>query len=165
MATYVLLIEDVDDLGRSGDIVSVRPGYARNFLVPGRKALVADANTRRMQARLQEARAKKAVEDKQEAETLAGKIEGYVVRTEVKVDPDGHMYGSVTSLDVLRLLQAEGFELERRAVHLLQPIKATGDHQIHLRLKEGVTSTIHLKIVPEGYVESEEPAVAEEASS
>jgi large subunit ribosomal protein L9 len=119
-----------------------------------------------MQARLQEARAKKAVEDKQEAETLAGKIEGYVVKTEVKVDPDGHMYGSVTSLDVLRLLQAEGFELERRSVHLLQPIKATGIHQISLRLKEGVTSTIQLKIVPEGYVESEEPAVvSEEASS
>lgn len=161
MATYLLLIEDVDDLGRSGDIVSVKPGYARNFLIPSRKALVADANARRMQARLQEERAKKAAVDKQESEVLAAKIEGISLRIEVKVDPDGHMYGSVSSLDVLRLLKEQGHEMEKRSVLLSQPIKTTGAHKIDLRLKEGVMTAIQLQVVPEGYVEPEESAPTE----
>lgn len=163
MATYLLLIEDVDDLGRSGDIVSVKPGYARNFLIPKRKALVADANARRMQVRLKEERAKKAEVDKQESEVLAGQIEGMSLRIEVKVDPDGHMYGSVSSLDVIRLLKEQGYEMEKRSVQLPQPIKTTGVHKIDLRLKEGVMTLIQLKVVPEGYVEPEESAPAEAA--
>jgi large subunit ribosomal protein L9 len=161
MATYLLLIEDVDDLGRSGDIVSVKPGYARNFLIPSRKALVADANARRMQARLKEERAKKAEIDKQESEVLAGQIEGISLRIEVKVDPDGNLYGSVTSLDVLRLLKEEGHDLEKRSVQLPHAIKATGVHKIELKLKEGVMTNIQLQVVPEGYVEPEESPVAD----
>lgn len=155
MTTYVLLIEDVDDLGRSGDIVSVRPGYARNFLIPQRRALVANANARRMQARLKEERAKKAVADRESSEALSQQIEGVVLKIEVKVDPDGHMYGSVSSNDVLRLLKEEGYELEKRSVQLAHSIKETGKHRIDLRLKEGISAFVYLNIVPEGYVEPE----------
>lgn len=153
MATYLLLIEDVDDLGRSGDIVTVKAGYARNFLLPSKKAIVADANARRRQARLQEERAKQAVVDKQESEAIASKMDGIIVRKEVKVDPDGHMYGSVTSLEIVHLLAEQGYELERRSVHMTHAIKSTGVHTIALRLKEGVSCSIQLQVVPEGYVE------------
>lgn len=150
MATKLLLIEDVEDLGRSGDIVSVRPGFARNFLLPNKLALVADKSALRMQARLQEERRKKAIEDKIEADKMASDVEGKTVTTIVKVDHDGHMYGSVSALDIIHLMEEQaGIKLERKSVQLKHAIKETGVHTIQLKLKEGVTSTFTLKIVPE----------------
>lgn len=166
MPAYLLLLEDVEDLGRSGDVVSVKPGYARNFLLPKKKALIADTHTRRMQAKLQEERAKKAAVDRVEAEKMAASLDGKIVRTEVKVDHDGNMYGSVTVFDVLNLLKNEGYEIEKRFLVLPQPLKATGMHTVSLKLKEGVPASIKVHVVPEGYVEPVEapaPAVSEES--
>lgn len=149
MANQLLLIEDVDDLGRSGDIVSVKPGYARNFLLPQKKAVIADKFTLRMQARLQEERKKQAAVDKTAAEELAARIQGSVLTIHVKVDPDGHMYGSVTATDIARLFANDGITVDRKQVVLLQPIKQLGSHQIQLRLKEGVPAQVQLDIVSE----------------
>ncbi len=150
MRNQLLLIDDVDDLGRSGDIVSVRPGYARNFLLPQKKAVIADKFTLRMQAKLKDERAKRAEIDRKEAEDLSKKIDGMVLTIEVKVDPDGHMYGSVSSGDIVRLFENEGIVLERRNIVLLHPIKAIGVHQLNLCLKEGVPAAITLKVIAEG---------------
>src|ERR1700722_6063765 len=114
MRNQLLLIEDVEDLGRSGDVVSVKPGYCRNFLLPQKKAVVADKFTLRMQARLKEERAKRAESDRKDAEEVSRKIEGMVLAIEVKVDPDGHMYGSVSAMDIVRLLEKEGIVIEKR---------------------------------------------------
>lgn len=152
MQNQLLLIEDVDDLGRSGDIVSVKPGYSRNFLVPQKKAVVADKYTLRMQAKLKAERAKKAEIDRSEAEALSKQIDGRVLLIEVKVDPDGHMYGSVATIDIARLFEAEGITIDRRCVQLAAPIKALGVYPVQLKLKEGVPAHITLKIVGEGYV-------------
>lgn len=150
MAAKLLLIEDVDDLGRSGDIVSVRPGFARNFLLPNKLALVADKSALRMQARLQEERRKKAIQDKAEADKTAEEMTGKTLTTIVKVDHEGHMYGSVSSGDIVHLMkEQEGIELEKRTIQLKHAIKETGVHTIQLKLKEGVTSSFTLKIVPE----------------
>lgn len=150
MATKLLLIEDIDNLGRSGDIVSVKPGYARNFLLPQKMAVVADKRAIRMQARLQEERKQKAIQDRKEAESLASQFETIHVTTTVKVDHDGHMYGSVTALDVVHLIKEQaGIDLEKKYVHLKAAIKETGVHTIPLKLKEGVQSAVTLKIVPE----------------
>jgi large subunit ribosomal protein L9 len=146
MQNQLLLIEDVDDLGRSGDVVSVKPGYSRNFLLPKKKAVVADKFTLRMQAKLKDERLKRAEIDRKDAEELASKLDGMVLSIEVKVDPDGHMYGSVAAVDIVRLFEKEGIVLERRNVVLLQPIKTLGEHVIQLKLKEGVPATITLKI-------------------
>lgn len=150
MATKLLLIDDIDNLGRSGDIVSVRPGYARNFLLPQKLAVIADKRTIRMQARLQEERKQKAIEDKKEAEALAAQIETIHVTTTVKVDHDGHMYGSVTANDIIHLVKEQAnIELERKYVQLKHAIKEVGVHTVSLKLKEGVHATVTLKIVPE----------------
>lgn len=146
MGNQLLLIEDVDDLGRSGDIVAVKPGYARNYLLPEKKAIVATKNALRMQARLKEERAKRAEVDKKEAEVLAGKITGMTLTIEVKIDPEGHMYGSVNAMDIARLFEQEGIKLEKRNVVLLAPIKELGVHQIQLKLKEGVPASFTLQI-------------------
>lgn len=150
MANKLLLLEDVEALGRSGDIVGVKPGYARNFLLPQGLAIVADKKALRMQAKLQEERQKKAVVDRKESEDLAEKIEGQNITTIVKVDHDGNMYGSVSSSDVADLLgEKMAIHLEKRSIQLKHAIKAIGVHTIHVKLKEGVQATFNLTIEPE----------------
>lgn len=149
MNYQLLLIEDVDDLGRSGEVVKVKPGFARNFLLPQKRAVIADKGTLRMQARLQEERAKRAEVDKKEAEALALKINGKELTILVKVDPDGHMYGSVAAQDIANLFEKEGIALEKRSVLLHHPIKALGDVTINLRLKEGVPASFKLTVQSE----------------
>jgi large subunit ribosomal protein L9 len=149
MQYQLLLVEDVDDLGRSGEIVKVKPGYARNFLLPRKVAVIADKGTLRMQARLQEERAKRAEVDKREAEALALGINGKEMTILVKVDQEGHMYGSVSALDIVHLFEKEGIKLERRNVVLPHPLKELGTFKINLRLKEGVPATIVLKVESE----------------
>jgi large subunit ribosomal protein L9 len=146
MRNQLLLIDDVDNLGRSGEVVSVKPGYARNFLLPQKKAVVADKFTLRLQAKLKDERAKRAEVDRRDAEEMAKKIEGMVITVTVKVDPDGHMYGSVAIPDIVRLFEKEGYTLERRNIVLPHAIKTLGDHTIQLKLKEGVPAQITLKV-------------------
>ena len=163
MATKLLLIEDVEDLGRSGDIVSVKEGYARNFLLPRGVAVMADKNAVRRQAALKEARLLKAIEDKKEAEVLAKRFDGLNVTAIVKVDPEGHMYGSVTAAEIVKLIEDEHkIAIEKRYVQLKHPIKELGVHRIELKLKEGVPAAITLKIAPENFEETE---AAEKASA
>lgn len=163
-AKKLLLIEDVEDLGRSGDLVSVKPGFARNFLIPRKFAVIANARTLRIQAKLQEERRKKAAVEKQEAESIAQIIEGVVVKTTVKIDHDGHMYGSVSAHDIVELLQNQfNIVLEKRSIALKHPIKETGIHSIVAKLKEGITASFTLKVIPEGESESDIEAPEGEA--
>ncbi len=151
MATQILLLEDVDNLGHKGEIVNVKSGYAFNFLIPKRFALVANANAVRRQARLQEERKIKATEDLKASNEIAERLKEAVFTVEVKVDHDGHMYGSVSSLDIVHLIKLQaGIELDKRTVPLKHPIKQTGVHDITLRLKEGVEVLVHLKVLVEG---------------
>jgi large subunit ribosomal protein L9 len=150
MATQLLLIEDVEDLGHKGEIVNVRPGYARNFLLPQGLAVVADKRTLRMQERLKEERKQKAAVDKKESEEVAAKLQDATVTTVVKVDHEGHMYGSVSANDIVELLQDQmQVQLEKKNVQLKHPIKTTGVHPISIKLKEGVTTTFNLKVMSE----------------
>jgi large subunit ribosomal protein L9 len=148
--TQVLLREDVDSLGQKGDIVRVKPGYAFNYLVPQGLAYMADAATLRKQAKLRQERQQRAESDRKMAEEHAVKLAELALSFEVKVDHDGHMYGSVSTLDIAnQVTEKTGIELEKRAVQLKHPIKAIGAYEVALRLKEGVVCTIHLKVVPE----------------
>jgi large subunit ribosomal protein L9 len=157
MAIKLLLVEDVEDLGRSGEIVNVKPGFARNFLLPQKLAVIADKGTLRMQARLQEERNKRAILDKQEAEKTASALEGVTLSTIVKVDHEGRMYGSVSSHDIVQLLQDQaGIVLEKRAITLKHAIKETGDFEIGVKLKEGISGAVTLKVVPEETKQSQE---------
>lgn len=146
----LLLLEDVDGLGRKGEIVGVRPGYARNFLLPQILAVIADKQAIRMQARLQEERRQRAVVDKKESDELAAQLQNVVVNAIVKIDHEGHMYGSVSAVDIVHLLeQQSNIKLEKRNILLPHAIKNVGDHSIKVRLKEGVTGSFSLKITPE----------------
>ncbi|NGX42729.1 MAG: 50S ribosomal protein L9 [Chlamydiae bacterium] len=150
MAIKLLLTSDVDDLGRSGDVVSVKSGYARNFLLPRGVAVFADKNAFRMQAKLQEERAKRATEDLKEAEALAKRLQDVTLTAIVKIDQEGHMYGSVSVLDIVDLLKdQQNVEIEKRFVLLKNPIKTTGIHTVGLKFKEDVEASLILKVTPE----------------
>lgn len=146
MQNQLLLLDDVDNVGRSGDLVAVRPGFARNFLLPQKKAVVADKYTLKLQAKLKEERAKKAEVDKKDALLIAERIAPMELTMVVKVDPDGHMYGSVAAVDIVKLLEGEKIHIERRNVALQQPIKDLGVHTIQLKLKEGIPASFRLKL-------------------
>lgn len=150
MMTKVLLIEDVDDLGRKGEVFSVKPGFAFNYLLPQKFAIIADKASLRKQARLQEERKQKAIHDRQESETMASQLNGESIETTVKVDHEGHMYGSVSVLDIIHLIKLKtGIDLDKRMVQLAHPLKEVGVFPISLRMKEGVEASITLKIIPE----------------
>ena len=157
MRQKLLLIEDVEDLGKSGEIVSVKPGYARNFLLPKQKACIAKTHTLRMQKRLQEERAKRAIVEAKEAGELSKVLENVVLSIDVKVDPEGRMYGSVSANDIINLLEKENIKLDKKSIVLKHPIKKTGVFDISFKLKEGVMATCKLKIMPEGVKELELP--------
>ncbi|MCE2983700.1 MAG: 50S ribosomal protein L9 [Parachlamydia sp.] len=150
MATQMLLLKDVDALGRSGEVVQVKPGFARNYLLPQGLAVTANKNALRMQERLKEERAKRAAHDKQESEDIAAKINGITLTKVVKVDQEGHMYGSVTIGDIQHLIQ-DNFQqdVDKKAIQLKHAIKATGVHTINVKLKEGVIASFHLKVMSE----------------
>jgi large subunit ribosomal protein L9 len=146
----LLLLADVDSLGKKGEVVTAKPGYVRNFLFPQRLAILANSHTLRKQERLREERFKQAAVDHKEAEALANRIAGIALETRVKVDPEGHMYGSVSAQDIAELFQKLDLPVERKYIQLPRPLKETGQHKIVLKLKEGVPASCTLTILPEG---------------
>lgn len=143
----LLLIQDVEDLGRSGDIVTVKPGYSRNFLVPNKLAVIASPHALKMQARLQDERLKQAASDKQEAEQIASTVENLTVTTTAKVDHEGRMYGSVSASDIVTLIQEQaGLQIEKRSIQLKHALKEIGVFEIPLKLKEGIVTKVTVQI-------------------
>jgi large subunit ribosomal protein L9 len=167
MATKLLLLEDVDTLGRSGELVNVKPGYARNFLLPQGLAVMADKHALKMQDRLRQERQKQAEVDKKESEEAAGRLDGISVTKVVKVDQEGHMYGSVTVADIVQLVSEHyQIELDKKDIQLKHAIKTTGVHPIPVKLKEGVTASFNLKVMSEeGFRNAQAEQAAESASA
>ncbi len=143
----VILLDDVPKLGNTGDLVSVKPGYARNYLVPsGKAALASERNKRELEHRRALA-AKKREKAKAGAVDVGGKLEGTIVTVARKVGEADKLFGSVTSLDVERALTTAGFEIDRRRILLDQPIRALGIYKVGVKLHADVTVSIQLWVV------------------
>lgn len=153
MAQTLLLLKDIEDVGNQGEVVKVKPGYARNYLLPKQFAVVADKHTLKMQEKLREERRIQAEANRKESEAVAKKVEGKTYKVSTKVDPDGHMYGSVTANDVHDMIAKEdNIELPKKAVQLKQPLKKLGIHEVQIALKEGVQTHVMIHIWAEGFV-------------
>lgn len=150
MAHQLLLLKDVEYLGRSGDLVRVKPGFARNYLFPMGFAAIADRATLRKREKLQKERAVLAARDLAESQTLSATLSALQISTEVKVDQEGHMYGSVNSSDILTLLTNQGLTLDRRSLTGFKPIRKLGQHAVQVKLKEGVVARLTLQVLAEG---------------
>jgi large subunit ribosomal protein L9 len=141
----VVLTEDLTNLGKSGELVRVRPGYARNYLVPRGLAIGATAeNVRRIEhdKRVVEARNAKL---KSEAELLAEKLSAVKITIERPVGEGDRLYGSVTSRDLEEALAAQGYAVDRRRI-VMEPIKALGVHPITIRLATAVNATVEVTV-------------------
>jgi len=145
----LLLLKDVEDLGKSGEVIAVKPGYARNFLLPKKMAMVADRTTLRRQEKLKKERLIIAEKEKAKALEIAKIIENITLTITVKVDPEGKMYGSVSHQDIVDLFEKEGIILTRKNIGIKKAIKETGEIEIPIKLKEDVEAKVVLKIVPD----------------
>jgi large subunit ribosomal protein L9 len=159
--TTVLLREDVDNLGARGEIVKVKAGYARNYLLPRKLAVVASAgNVRQIEAE-RAALLKKEARERTSAEGQASLLGAVRLSFERKVGEHGLLYGSVTAMHVADALKEKGFELDRRRVHLPEPIKQTGDYTVTVRLHREVSVDIPVIVTGEGGAQAAGAATAE----
>jgi large subunit ribosomal protein L9 len=151
MARHVelLLVQDVEHLGRVGDSVRVRTGYARNFLLPrGLAAPATPENVRRLSKRSEERRAQEAAAI-EPLRALGERIAQASLTVEAKIGEEGRLYGSVTAANVAQALRAQGFEVEERHVRLEHPIKERGVHAVPIRLHPEVEVEARVWIVEE----------------
>jgi len=142
----VILREDIDKLGKIGDLVKVADGYARNYLVPGKKAIEATPdNVHAME------HAKKMVADrlrklKKEAAADADQIKGLSIEIKAKVGEEGKLFGSVTSMDIIEAAKAKGVTIDKRKIVLEEPIKRVGEYTITVKLHADVTADFKVSV-------------------
>ena len=158
--TNVLLREDVDNLGVRGEIVRVKAGYARNYLLPRKLAVAATAGNVKQIEGERKALLKREAHDRASAEAQAEQLRTLSLTFERKVGEHGILYGSVTSMDIAESLRAKGYEVDRRRIQLREPIKETGDFTVNMRLHRDVTVELPVKVTAEGGAAAETTAAA-----
>ena len=146
----VILREHVDNLGRRGEIVKVADGYARNYLLPRKLALMATDGNRKQIEREREKLDAKDAEEKKVAEALGERMGGVQIVIVRKVGETEALYGSVTSADIAEALAAKGFDIDRRKVQLAEPLKKLGDFEVPVKLQRDVVATVKVKVAAEG---------------
>ena len=163
--TDVILIKNVDGLGGESDQVNVATGYARNYLLPQGLAIpLTEGNERRLEA-LRKMRRTREIREAKDAKELSASFKHLILHLKVKTGDTGKMYGSVTPTNIIEQLD-EQFEIkiDRRKVHLEEPIRTVGDHDVDLRLHSEVTTTLKVRVESTTPLPEEEPeATAKEA--
>jgi len=150
--TKVLLCEDVDDLGARGEIVRVRAGYARNYLLPRNLAVEATTgNVKGIEAE-RAALLKKEANERATAEAQSQRMSSLDLEFKRKAGEQGALYGSVTSMDVAEALKERGYEIDRHRIHLREPLKRLGEYTVPVRLHREVTIDLKVRVAPEGEV-------------
>ena len=150
--TKVLLREDVDDLGARGEIVRVRAGYARNYLLPRNLAVEATAGNVKGIESERAALLKKEAKERASADAQSQQMGTLQLEFRRKAGEQGALYGSVTSMDVAEALRERGYEIERHRIHLREPLKRVGEYTVPVRLHREVTIDLKVKVAPEGEV-------------
>ena len=145
----VILKRDVKGLGREGDLKEVKAGYARNFLLPTAAAVIADRGAIANWERHKDSREERDRTVRAEAEATAEKLRELRLEIPVKAGDRGRLFGAVTSHHLHDLINREGIELDRHALHLREPIKTLGDHKVDVRLMPGVEAMVSVSVVAE----------------
>jgi large subunit ribosomal protein L9 len=145
----VILREHVDNLGKRGEIVKVADGYARNYLLPRKLALVATEGNRRQVERERAKFEAREAEEKKVAEALAARLAHVELEIARKVGETDALYGSVTTADIAEALSAKGFDVDRRKLQLAEPLKKLGEFEVPVKLHREVTTFVKVKVVAE----------------
>lgn len=158
----LILIESIHRLGQAGDLVSVRPGFARNYLLPQGKAILAtEGRVKELEhnKRIAEERAARELQDLQ---LVKQKLEGLDIEIAVRAGDTGKLFGSVTAPQIAERIDAAGLAIDRRRIELGEPIKEVGEHKVRVRLLRELVAELTLRVVPDRSAASPEEGVLEE---
>jgi large subunit ribosomal protein L9 len=142
----IILQEDVDKLGNRGDVVTVKPGYARNFLLPHKMAIEATPGNMKALERIRGALAKKTATELDAAKKQAELLSGVSVKFTRKTGENDQMFGSVTTADIADGLKAQGFEVDKRQIQLKDPVKSLGEYPVTVKVFRDVTAEIKVHV-------------------
>jgi len=152
----VLLVEHIENLGAEGDVVKVRPGYARNYLLPQKKAVpLSLANRKRLDA-LKVARAARESEELQNAEEIATKLKETSIAVAVKTGSGGKLFGSVTANHIIEKLSDLGFKFDKKHFNSFSPIKTLGKTTVNLSIHKDIEANVNVEVVSENPIEESE---------
>ena len=142
----VILSEDVHALGDAGEIVSVKPGYARNFLIPQGKALIATAERVNEVEHQKRVISEKLAKELKDLTAVKSKLDATQLEIAAQAGEEGKLFGSVTAQNLSELLSEKGLEVDRRKIQLSEPIKTTGEHTVSIRLRSDVIAEFTVKV-------------------
>ena len=145
----VILREDVEKVGLAGEMINVKDGYARNFLVPRRLAYVSTPSATRRIEQEMKIRAKKVDIERADLTELAAKLSELSVTIPMRVGEEERLYGSVTPMMIAESLNNQGYKIDRRTISIIEQIRTLGAHDVTLKLKHGVTAKIKVNVVSE----------------
>jgi large subunit ribosomal protein L9 len=145
----IILREDVEKVGSRGAVVKVADGFARNFLLPKRLAVKATESNRKIVEQEREAYLRREAKAQGDAQDLAKLLSGVTLTFRHRVGENNHLFGSVTAKDIVDALEAQKFHIDRRKVHLDEPIRTVGEHKVSLRLHRDVAVDIAVNVEPE----------------
>jgi large subunit ribosomal protein L9 len=144
----IVLRDDVENLGHKGDIVEVKDGYARNYLVPRGLAIKATAGIVKQAEAMRRTRQQREARDREAAEALAQRLQAQPITVVAHAGAGGKLFGSVTAIDIAAALQAQlGVEVDRRRIEIDEPLKEVGSAEVRIRLEAGVDATATVEVV------------------
>ena len=153
----IILREDIPKLGNKGDIVMVKDGYARNYLLPRRLAILATTGTRKQVDQMRASAERKADREKGAAEALAAQLSALDLSFTKRAGDQGQLFGSVTASDLAEAIAGKGFEIDRRRLELNEPLKRLGEFAVPIRLHRDVTAELTVKVLSETGEEAPPP--------
>jgi len=160
----VILKEDVNKLGHRGDVVKVAAGYGRNYLLPSKLAMEATPANKAVIEQMKASAIRKSASEKGGAEELAGKLNELVLTFERKTGENDHLFGSVTSQDIAHALEAEGYKIDRRKIHLENSLRTVGEFHVPIKLHREVSAHLQVNIKSDAPERSaEEASVADDS--
>ena len=142
----VILREHVDNLGRRGDVVKVAPGYARNYLLPRKLALPVNEGNKRVIERERKLAETRELEERQQAEAVANRLSQIELTLSRRVGDTEQLYGSVTTADIAEALLEKGLEIDRKRIHLDEPLKSLGEFTVPVKLHRDVTAQLKVHV-------------------
>lgn len=145
----VILREDIDKLGSRGQLVKVKDGFARNYLLPRRLAVGASEANKKIVEQERQSWLRKEAKVVADAEELGKLLNGVVLEFSRKAGEEDHLFGSVTSLDIEGALTAKSFNIDKKKIHLEEPLKILGEHKVAIQLYKGVMAEVTVNIVKE----------------
>jgi len=145
----IILLEDVANLGYKDDVVKVKNGYGRNYLIPQKKAVFASESAKKVLAENLRQKAHKLEKIKEDAQSLAAKLEGITLTIGAKTSSTGTIFGSVTNIQIADELAKKGFEIDRKIIHIKEPIKEIGSYKTTVKLHKDISVEIPFEVISE----------------